>query len=410
MKFTELDLKPEIQKTLVNMGYTELTPIQEQTFDAIIAGRDIQALAETGSGKTSACGIPLVQNIDPANRDIQGLILVPTRELALQYVDDLDLICRYTDIAPFAIYGGFSMDIQKAKLADGVHLLVATPGRLIDHLYNSDLTLSSVHTLVLDEADEMLTMGFIDDVKFIMDCIVAEHQTLLFSATMPKDIEELAAECLHDPLFIELNRETVAPVSIVHTFTFISPQERIKVVNKYLRDEKPRQALIFINSKRTGEMLYNKLRNEHESLEYIHGGLDQSRRTSIFNRFKKCKIKILLATDVAGRGLDFTHVTHVINFDFPRGTEGYTHRTGRTGRMGNVGIAMSLVTARDLHGLKRLLKANSIKPTWLGKVPNLTGGLPGPRQRRPSQDKQQKSWGRPFKKTGQQRSKKTGNR
>ena len=152
------------------------------------------------------------------------------------------------------------------------------------------------------------------------------------------------------------------------------------------------------------------MRNEHESLEYIHGGLDQSRRTSIFNRFKKSKIKVLIATDVAGRGLDFSHVTHVINFDFPRGTEGYTHRTGRTGRMGNVGIAMTLITARDFHGLKRLLKANSIKPTWLGKVPNMTDSRPGPRQHRRPQEKQQRSKGRPFNKTGQQRSKKTGNR
>lgn len=392
MKFTELDLEPEIQKALAGMNFTELTPIQEQTFTAIIENRDIQALAETGSGKTSACAIPILQKTDPAIRSIQSLILVPTRELALQYVDELDLICRHMDISPFAIYGGFSMDIQKAKLADGVHILVATPGRLIDHLYNSDLTLSDVKTLVLDEADEMLTMGFIDDVKFIMSCIVSEHQTLLFSATMPKDIEDLAAACLKDPLFIQLNLETVAPPSISHNFKFISSHEKTKTILEYLEDQKPRQTLIFCNSRRNGETLYKKMKNDQESLEYIHGGLDQSRRTSIFDRFKKCQIKVLLATDVAGRGLDFTHVTHVINYDFPQGAENYLHRTGRTGRMGNIGTALTLVTAGDIEGLSRLVKANHIKPIWLGKVPDLTS-RPGSKRPRPTNSRQ----GRPAK-------------
>jgi len=371
MKFAELDLKPEIQQALDRMGYVELTPVQEQTFAAILDGRDLLALAETGSGKTSACGIPLVQKIDPALRATQALILVPTRELALQYVDEIDLIARYLNISPFAIYGGFSMDIQKAKLADGVHFLVATPGRLIDHLYNGDLSLSEVKTLVLDEADEMLNLGFIDDVRFIMSCIIARHQTLLFSATMPKDIDALVASCLHDPVKVELNLEVVAPPNITHCFKMAAPQKRLAAVKEYLQGDILQQAIIFCNSRRNGEELFRKIKNEFKSLDYIHGGLDQGRRTAIFDNFKKQKIKLLIATDVAGRGLDFSHVTHIINFDFPQNAEIYTHRTGRTGRMGRAGIAMTYVANRDLVALKHIVQQNHIDPVWEGTSPDL---------------------------------------
>jgi ATP-dependent RNA helicase DeaD len=371
MKFAELDLKPEIQQALDRMGYIDLTPVQEQTFAAILEGRDILALAETGSGKTSACAIPLVQKIDPTLRATQALILVPTRELALQYVDEIDLIAHYLNISPFAIYGGFSMDIQKAKLADGVHFLVATPGRLIDHLYNGDLSLSEVKTLVLDEADEMLDLGFIDDVRFIMSCIIARHQTLLFSATMPKDIDTLAESCLHDPLKVELNLEVIAPPNIRHFFQMTAPHERLTAVKEYLQGDGLRQAIIFCNSRRNGEELFRKIKNTFTSLDYIHGGLDQGRRTAIFDNFKKLKTKILIATDVAGRGLDFSHVTHIINFDFPQNAEIYTHRTGRTGRMGRDGIAITYVANRDLEALKRILQQNHIDPVWVGTEPDL---------------------------------------
>jgi len=371
MKFTELPLKAEILRALEKMGFQDLTPVQEQTFDPVLEGRDLWAMAETGSGKTSACGIPMVQKIDPGLRKIQALVLVPTRELALQYVDELDSIGRYLNISPFAIYGGFSMDIQKAKLSDGVHVLIATPGRLIDHLYNSDLSLSDVKTLVLDEADEMLDLGFVDDVKFIMSCIIGKHQTLLFSATMPKDIETLAEAYLHDPYKVELNREVVAPVNLSHCFKMIAPHERITVLKDFLKTQAPQQAIIFCNSRKNGEELHRKIKSVFTSIEYIHGGLDQSRRTSIFDKFKKLKTKLLIATDVAGRGLDFTHVTHIINFDFPQNAEIYTHRTGRTGRMGRHGTAVTYVTPRDAESLKHLLKQNNIEPEWEGSVPDL---------------------------------------
>jgi ATP-dependent RNA helicase DeaD len=372
MKFSEVNLKPEIQKALTNMGYEDLTPIQEQTISPILSGKDLLARAETGSGKTAACGIPLVQMIDPSINAIQALILVPTRELALQYVEEIDHIAKLTGIAPFAVFGGFSMEIQKAKLRDRVHILVATPGRLIDFLYNTKtIDLSSVHTLVVDEADEMLKMGFIEDIDFILSCLIHEHQTLFFAATMPREIERLIHVYLKEPVRIELNKKQVAPQSLVHHFKYTERSDRLNTLIQYLKKEKISQAIIFCNSRHHGEKLARELEKEFKSIGYLHGGLEQSRRTSIFERFRQNEITFMVATDIAGRGLDFSHVSHVINYDYPFGLESYTHRTGRTGRMGRSGIAMTFVTNQELGVLKSLLKTNRIDPVWHGKIPSL---------------------------------------
>lgn len=372
MKFSELDLKPEILEALEKMGYQDLTPIQEKTFSPIISGRDLLARAETGSGKTAACGIPLVQMIDPSLNAIQALILVPTRELALQYVEEIDRIGKLAGVVPFAIFGGFSMEIQKAKLRDKVHLLVATPGRLIDFLYNTtEIDLSNIRTLVLDEADEMLKMGFIEDIDFIMSSLIHDHQTLFFAATMPAEIDRLIHTYLKEPVRIELNKEQLSPQSLVHHFQYTERRDRLNALIQYLKREKISQALIFCNSRHHGEKLKKELERIFKSIGYIHGGLEQWKRTSIFERFRQKKIDLMVATDVAGRGLDFSHVSHVINYDYPFGQESYTHRTGRTGRMGRSGIAMTFVTDEELGVLKSMLKANRIDPVWHGHIPNL---------------------------------------
>jgi len=372
MKFSELDLKSEILRALTDMGHQDLTPIQEKTFSPILNGRDLLARAETGSGKTAACGIPLVQMIDPSFNAIQALILVPTRELALQYVEEIGKILRLTDVVPFAIFGGFSMEIQKAKLRDRVHILVATPGRLIDFLYHTaSIDLSCVRTLVLDEADEMLKMGFIEDIDFIMSCLIHEHQTLFFAATMPEKINRLIRAYLKEPVRVELNREQVAPQSLAHHFQYTGRRDRLNALIEYLKREKISQAIIFCNSRHRGEKLIRALKGKFKSIGYIHGGLEQSRRTSIFERFRRNEITLMVATDIAGRGLDFSDVSHVINYDYPCGLESYTHRTGRTGRMGRSGIAMTFVTDQELKVLKSLFRMNRIDPVWHGNIPDL---------------------------------------
>ncbi|MHC4741084.1 MAG: DEAD/DEAH box helicase [Planctomycetota bacterium] len=371
MKFTDLDLKPEILAGLKEMEYTDLTPVQEKTFTHILGGRDMIARAETGSGKTAACAIPLLQMVDTSVKEVQALVLVPTRELALQYVREISEIGKRTEARPFAVYGGFSMDIQVAKLDHGVDILVATPGRLIDLLRNTSLSLSNVSTFVLDEADEMLNMGFISDVEFIISCLIHEHQTLLFSATMPKEIEQLAQKYLKDPLTIYLGKGQTAPQSLQHHFMKISSRNRFESLQRYLDKAKPKQAIIFCNSRLNAEKLHSHLKKKMPSTEIIHGGLDQSRRTSLFRRFQRMEIKIMIATDLAGRGLDFAHTTHVINYDFPNSTETYTHRTGRTARMGRKGVAMTLFTKGDLRSLRAVINVNRIQPVWEGEEPDL---------------------------------------
>ena len=388
MKFSELDLNPLMLQALQKMNYTDLTPIQEQTFPHILSGRDLLATAETGSGKTSACGIPLVQKIDTSQNEIQALILVPTRELALQYVEEIDKVVQTMDVKPFAIYGGFSMEIQKAKLRSTVHILVATPGRLIDMIYRGHISLSSVAILVLDEADEMLKLGFLEDINFIFSCLIHEHQTLLFAATMPEAVKKLTKMYLNDPVIIELNVKQVAPQSLEHHFALVRPSARLTFLIDYVNRETINQAIIFCNSRHSGEKLFSQLKGKVKSLEIIHGGLDQSKRTAIIRRFRRHSIDVMVATDLAGRGLDFVKVSHIINYNFPQNPEIYTHRTGRAARMGRAGIALTLVSTQELRSLKRLLRVNQITPVWLGKEPDWASvsqqrkGHPGSGRRR----------------------------
>lgn len=388
MKFTDLALDTQLLQGLKDMTYEDLTPIQEATIPHILEGKDVLGLAETGSGKTSACGIPLVQMTHPNERAIQALILVPTRELAQQYVAEIANLAKHTHIAPFAMFGGFDMDIQRAKLKDGVHILVATPGRLIDYLWNNALPLDQVRTVVLDEADEMLKMGFIENVDFILSCLMHEHQTLMFSATMPKEIERLSQKYLKDPIRAELIKDQSAPQSLSHHFQAIRHADRFKMLQAYLKDEKIGQGIIFCNSRSNGNRLLRSLKEIESSVDYIHGGLEQSQRTAIFNKFRRKEIHLLVATDVAGRGLDFTHVTHVINYEFPNSIESYTHRTGRAGRMGREGVALTFITDRDYKTVKTLFRTKKIDPKWRGEAPNLNQSSPRQNNRNTPQNRQ----------------------
>lgn len=375
MRFDELCLDPLMMRALNKMGFVELTPVQEATYFVFKDGKDLCALAETGSGKTAACAVPLVQGIDKSFDGIQGLVLVPTRELALQYVDAIDQVAKYMDVVPFAICGGFSKEIQRAKLKHGVDILVATPGRLIDFIYDCEISLSNVRTVILDEADELLKIGFLDDIKFILSCIVHKHQTVMFSATMSDEIKGLANDCLCDAEHISLIKERSAPVSLAHHFSYVNINDKYKELLNYSKHENVDQMIIFCNSRHGVDKLFKLLRKDLNGVEFVHAGLSQDKRSSLFRQLKAKRIKYLIATDVAGRGLDFSRITHVVNWELPRDSEQYTHRTGRTGRNNKKGKAMTFITKRDLRSLNKLIKDKDISPIWQGKDP-LANGLP----------------------------------
>src|SRR3989337_2679171 len=385
MKFTELDIPANILKALKKMGYEEMTPIQEATYPVIFAGQDLCALAETGSGKTAACAIPLIQKVDPALNAIQGLVLVPTRELCMQYMAEIEKIASTTHVIPYAVYGGFDKKIQISKLKQEVHILVATPGRLIDLLYDGILSFAQVKCAILDEADELLKVGFLEDIEFILSCILHEHQTLLFSATMPDDIKKLAHDCLRDPQHISLITDRVAPESIEHYFAYCHPKQKHTELIRYLEGEDVNQALIFCNARNMVDSLFHSIRKDFKDIDYMHAGLSQDKRSSIIGKFRSEKLRYLIASDVAGRGLDFSHVSHVINWDFPRDGKQHHHRTGRTGRMGRKGKAFTFVSKHDLPGLRKLLRSRKITPCWIGKDPLSENNTP--QERRPQKRK-----------------------
>ncbi len=359
--FSKLGLRPEILKSLEKMGYKEPSPIQKETIPLIMEGKDIIGQAETGSGKTAACGIPIVHKVDVENIEIQALILVPTRELAVQYVEELSKISDKTGVRCFAIYGGFSMPVQLAKLRHGVHVLVGTPGRLIDHLYRGTLHLSSIKTFVIDEADEMLDMGFFKDVELLADCIIGEHQTLLFSATMPPPIKALSETYMTNPSHVVLNRSTVSPKSLKHCYIKSEEVDKTDQLIKLIQGANITQAIIFCKSRTRVMSLFEALKKRLKETDFLHGGLDQAIRNKVMEKFRAGKLKYLIATDLAGRGLDFSGISHVINYNVPENPEAYIHRTGRAARQGREGMAISFMSFREteyLHNIQNRIKVN----------------------------------------------------
>jgi len=354
--FAKFGLRREVLSALQRMGYETPTPIQDETIPIIVEGRNIIAQAETGSGKTAACGIPLVNKIDAQKIEIQALILVPTRELAVQYVEEIAKISSGTGVRCFAIYGGFSMPIQLAKLRHGVHILVGTPGRLIDHLYRGTLSFSSISTFVIDEADEMLDMGFLHDVELLAECIMGPHQTLLFSATMPPGIKALAGRYMADPVHIALNRSIVSPKSLKHFFLSCEEAAKVNELIKLIQETHASQALVFCKSRVRVISVFGKIRRKLPGSDFLHGGMAQPLRRRIMDRFRAGKLRYLIATDLASRGLDVSGISHVINFDIPINSEVYTHRTGRAARQGREGMAVSLMSRREMEPLYKIQK------------------------------------------------------
>jgi len=334
------------------MGFEEATPIQEGTIKLGMEGLDIIGQAQTGTGKTTAFGVPIIEKIDTSNRAIQALVIAPTRELAIQVSEEIYRIGNDKRAKVLAVYGGQEIGRQIRALRNNPQIIVGTPGRLLDHIKRKTLKLDNVQTLVLDEADEMLNMGFIEDINAIMASVPAERQTLLFSATMPAPIRKIAETFMKKPEIVAIKSKGMTVENIEQFFVKAQEREKFDVLSRILNVQQPEQAIIFGRTKRRVDELSHALTIRGYLAEGIHGDLTQAKRMSVLRQFKEGKIDILVATDVAARGLDIEGVTHVYNFDIPQDPESYVHRIGRTGRAGKSGVAVTFVTPREMGYLR----------------------------------------------------------
>ncbi|MEQ6376698.1 DEAD/DEAH box helicase [Bacillaceae bacterium S4-13-58] len=357
--FKELGINKQILKAVEEMGFEEATPIQEQTIPRGLKGIDVIGQAQTGTGKTAAFGIPLLEKIDKNQKTLQGIIVAPTRELAIQVGEELNRIGKYIGAKALPIYGGQEMGRQIRALKGKPPIVVATPGRLLDHIRRKTIRLETVHTVILDEADEMLNMGFIEDIHAILEAIPPERQTLLFSATMPNEIKEIATKMMRDPETVRIQAKQLTVENIDQYYVEVNEKQKFDSLTRLLDIDAPELSIIFGRTKRRVDELANALNTRGYNAEGIHGDLSQSKRLSVLNKFKSGRLEVLVATDVAARGLDISGVTHVYNFDIPQDPESYVHRIGRTGRAGNKGKAISFVTPREiaqLHLIEKMTK------------------------------------------------------
>ncbi|MDO6450580.1 DEAD/DEAH box helicase [Oceanobacillus profundus] len=360
-KFNELGVSASIMKALEKMGFEEATPIQAETIPFALEGNDVIGQAQTGTGKTAAFGIPMIDKIDSKLRKVQGLVVAPTRELAIQVAEELNRLAKFTGIRALAIFGGQHMDRQIRALKDGPQIVVATPGRLMDHMRRRTIRTDAVQTAVLDEADEMLNMGFIDDIREILKSIPEDRQTLLFSATMPKEIRNIATTLMKSPKEVKVKAKEMTVENIEQYFIEIPEKFKFDTLNNHLDIHSPELAIVFGRTKKRVDEITEGLQARGYRAEGIHGDLTQGKRMSVLNKFKGGRVDVLVATDVAARGLDISGVTHVYNFDIPQDPESYVHRIGRTGRAGRTGEAISFITPREMAHLQLIEKTTKSK-------------------------------------------------
>lgn len=364
MSFNTLGLSAELLRAVAEQGYTEPTPVQSQSIPVILEGRDILAGAQTGTGKTAGFTLPLLQllNERPSSkgkRPVRALVLTPTRELAAQVAESIVTYGKHLPLKSAVIFGGVNINPQISKLRQGVDVLVATPGRLLDHLQQGTLNLSKVEILVLDEADRMLDMGFIRDIRKILKLVPDKRQNLLFSATFSNEIKKLANTILDAPVEIKVARSNVAAETVSQVVHFVDRTRKRELASHLIGTNNWQQVLIFTRTKHGANRLSQQLERDGLVSSAIHGNKSQAARTKALAGFKAGKVRVLVATDIAARGLDIDQLPHVINFELPNVAEDYVHRIGRTGRAGSEGHAVSLVCVdehRLLKGIERLLK------------------------------------------------------
>ncbi len=359
MKFTELDLNDALLKAVKRSGFEEATPIQAQTIPLALAGKDVIGQAQTGTGKTAAFGLPILNRLDKETKAIQAMIIEPTRELAIQTQEELFRLGRDQNTKVQVVYGGADIGRQIRALKNHPAILVGTPGRLLDHLNRRTVRLDDVKTVVLDEADEMLDMGFIQDIESILKYATDRSQTLLFSATMPKPITNIAEKFMSDPDIVRIKGTELTADLIDQYFVRVKESEKFDTMCRLIDVQVPDLAVVFGRTKRRVDELTRGLQARGYNAAGIHGDLTQARRMTVLKRFKAGKLDILVATDVAARGLDISGVTHVYNYDIPQDPDSYVHRIGRTGRAGKNGMSVTFVTPNEvgyLHTIEKLTK------------------------------------------------------
>lgn len=374
--FGNLELDKRIVMAIRDMGFEEPSPIQAETIPLVLEGNDVIGQAQTGTGKTAAFGIPLIEKVDTTKTAVQALIIAPTRELAIQSSEELHKIGYDKRARILSIYGGQDISRQIRALKNKPQIIVGTPGRILDHIKRHTLKLENVETLVLDEADEMLNMGFIDDINAILENVPSERQTLLFSATMPAPIRKIAETFMKDPEIVKIKSKEMTVENIDQYFVKSQEREKFDILSRLLNVHQPELAIIFGRTKRRVDELSHALNIRGYLAEGIHGDLSQAKRLSVLRQFKEGKIDILVATDVAARGLDISGVTHVYNFDIPQDPESYVHRIGRTGRAGKSGLAITFVTPREMNYLRIVEETTKKRMTPL-KPPTADEALVG---------------------------------
>ena len=354
--FTELGLRPQLVQTVTALGYAEPTPIQAGIIPLMLAGHDVLGQAQTGTGKTAAFALPILQNLDLNAYHIQTLVVAPTRELAMQVARAFQTYGKDMNVSVLAVYGGQSYEPQIRKLRRGVDVVVGTPGRLIDLANRNVLDLSHITTLVLDEADEMLSMGFIEDIETLLSETPAARQTALFSATLPGPIRRLADGYMRDPQAVTIQRKQMTVAAIAQRYYLVNQRDKLAALTRLFEVEPISRGLIFARTRvGTGE-LANELTGRGFPAEALNGDMSQSAREQTLRRFRDGRIKVLVATDVAARGLDIDDISHVFNYDLPQDPEVYVHRVGRTGRAGKTGVAITLVTPKEEYRLRQIQK------------------------------------------------------
>jgi ATP-dependent RNA helicase DeaD len=356
IKFEELGFTPGILKAIQELGFEQPMPVQEKVIPLMLSEEgDIIALAQTGTGKTAAFGLPLVQTTDTGSNATQALILCPTRELCMQITGDLTDYARYTGkLRILAVYGGASIDNQIRELKKGVHIIVATPGRLIDLIGRRAAKLSAVTTVILDEADEMLNMGFLDSINEILEEVPSGRRTLLFSATMSTEIAGIARRYMDDPREITIGTKNASAENVSHGYYLVQAKDKYKVLKRIADSEPDIYGIVFCRTRKETQEIASKLIEDGYNADALHGDLSQAQRDTVMQKFRVRNLQLLVATDVAARGLDVDDLTHVINYSLPDDNEVYTHRSGRTGRAGKKGISISLVHVREKHNLKQV--------------------------------------------------------